>query len=450
MPRAGRVPTRTRHNPLYQDIQEDSDSTPRAVKVKRRLRPVDLDEEEEEYLDPRSSRRVLELAQSQQEEFELDESDDDVLNAPRSAEFRQDSFRVARDAELNSEDEDEDPIYMNVNEEEGLLRSLDLDASDLAVLENLHPSDHAERKTLADIILSKMGAAEGVAFPAVSPTQTQKHDSSDPAAGLDPRIVELFTKAGQSMLSTGPLPKVIKLLPSFPSWQRYLALTQPTSWHPAALRKATGIFVANMKPRQAQFFFRYVLLPAVRDDIAGGGAGRKVGRGLNVHYYEALVRAMFKPAPFFKGVVFPFLEENCTLKEAAIVASVLAKKSIPSVHLGAAIVHIAASDFSGPRALFLRVLLDKKKDLPYRVLDDLVFHFIRISNWAKSKGVDLPVLWHQSLLVFSQRYSANLTRDQKHALLDVVKANFHHQIGPEVRRELAFADNGRANIEMIS
>lgn len=34
------------------------------------------------------------------------------------------------------------------------------------------------------------------------------------------------------------------------------------------------------------------------------------------------------------------------------------------------------------------------------------------------------------------RYSADLTPDQKDALLDVVRANPHPQIGPEVRREL--------------
>jgi hypothetical protein len=62
---------------------------------------------------------------------------------------------------------------------------------------------------------------------------------------------------------------------------------------------------------------------------------------------------------------------------------------------------------SGPRALFLRVLIDKKKDLPYKVIDELVFHFIRVSNSRKSNGhrdtERLPVLWHQSLLSFCQR-----------------------------------------------
>jgi hypothetical protein len=34
------------------------------------------------------------------------------------------------------------------------------------------------------------------------------------------------------------------------------------------------------------------------------------------------------------------------------------------------------------------------------------------------------------------RYSADLTPDQKDALLDVIRATPHPQIGPEIRREL--------------
>lgn len=61
----------------------------------------------------------------------------------------------------------------------------------------------------------------------------------------------------------------------------------------------------------------------------------------------------------------------------------------------------------GPNSLFIRVLIDKKYQLPYKVVDALVFHFIRLSNTykARSRGdtEKLPVLWHQSLLAFCQR-----------------------------------------------
>ena len=120
--------------------------------------------------------------------------------------------------------------------------------------------------------------------------------------------------------------------------------------------------------------------------------------------------------------------------------------------------HVPNPPNTGPNSLFIRILLDKKHALPYKVVDALVFHFIRLSNTYKAKlgeSEKLPVLWHQSLLVFCQRffaifnlhcersiltyvirYASDLTPDQKDALLDVVRANPHPLISPEVRREL--------------
>lgn len=154
-----------------------------------------------------------------------------------------------------------------------------------------------------------------------------------------------------------------------------------------------------MKPAQARVFLQGVVLDAVREDI------RETGK-LSPHLYEALKRSLYKPGAFFKGIVFPMLEEGATLKEAAIVASVLAKVRVPLVHSAAALMRLANMEYSGPTSLFIRVLVDKKYALPYKVVDALVFHFIRLSNTYKAKRGEsekLPVLWHQSLLVFSQR-----------------------------------------------
>jgi essential nuclear protein 1 len=140
---------------------------------------------------------------------------------------------------------------------------------------------------------------------------------------------------------------------------------------------------------------------------------------------------------------------------------VLAKVKVPLLHSSAALIRLAGMDYSGtfafpvisrddhqrfctrarsqtgPTSLFIRVLLDKKHALPYKVLDALVFHFIRLAN-TNDPGT-LPVLWHQSLLVLCQRYAAHLAPEQKDALRDVVRTHPHAQIAPEVRRELAAA-----------
>jgi essential nuclear protein 1 len=186
---------------------------------------------------------------------------------------------------------------------------------------------------------------------------------------------------------------------------------------------------------------------------------------LNVHLFNALKKGLYKPAAWFKGFLFPLVAEGtCTLREATIVAAVLVRVSIPVLHSAAAIkglCDIAAREASagteggGATNIFIKALLDKKYALPYQVIDALVFHFLRFRSvdpasmrpgdmegamegvsGAGGKDVKLPVIWHQCLLSFAQRYRNDITEDQREALLDLLLTKGHSQIGPEVRREL--------------
>ena len=100
---------------------------------------------------------------------------------------------------------------------------------------------------------------------------------------------------------SGPLPKLFKVIPSLPAWARMLALTHPENWSPNACEAATKIFISNMKPAQAQLFLGVVLLDAVRQDILEH-------KKMNVHYFQALKKSMYKPGAFFKGFIFPLLD----------------------------------------------------------------------------------------------------------------------------------------------
>lgn len=117
-----------------------------------------------------------------------------------------------------------------------------------------------------------------------------------------------------------------------------------------------------------------------------------------------------------------------------------------------------SSEGTGATNIFIRIFLEKKYALPYKVIDALVFHFLRFrasdpipdgtgdtamrDSQAAAKAFKLPVLWHQSLLVFAQRYRNDITEDQREALLDLLLVRGHKEIGPEVRREL-LAGRGR-------
>jgi essential nuclear protein 1 len=431
MPRVQKS-VKQRHDPLLAQLDVDEAQAKygrisQPGKRMKRQKSSGDEESTEVVLDSKMSRRIFELARDQQEEIDMPEDEDETRHEDESESFKP---RV-QFAEYNDDEDSNDDDMSDNGDAEDMFQ---LDSGDIQALDALLPSNSGERRTLADIIFAKLESGETNGINVMQKVQ-QDQEHPDPALGLDPRLVESYSKLAIFLhgYKSGPLPKFFKVIPSLPAWARVLALTRPENWSPHACRAATRIFVSTMKPAQAQLFLSVVLLDAIREDIQSN-------KKLNVQYYECLKCALFKPAAFFKGIVFPMLENGCTLKEAAIIASVVAKKKVPVLHSAAALLRIANMDYTGPNSLFIRVLVDKKYQLPYKVVDALVFHFIRLSNTYKARGrgdtQKLPVLWHQSLLAFCQRYSPDLTPDQKDALLDVIRVNPHLQIGVEVRREL--------------
>jgi len=197
-----------------------------------------------------------------------------------------------------------------------------------------------------------------------------------------------------------------------------------------------------------------IVLEKVREDIYEN-------KKLNVHLFNSLKKALYKPSAFFKGFLFPLVSSgSCTLREAHIISAVLARVSVPVLQSAAALkglCEIAAQEASqgteggGATNIFIKTLLEKKYALPYQVIDALVFHFMRfrsidpasvqagsdpMAGVAENTRTKLPVIWHQSLLAFAQRYKGDITEDQREALLDLLLSHGHSAIGPEVRREL--------------
>eukprot|EP01048_Picozoa_sp_COSAG05_P023474 COSAG05_NODE_5100_length_1263_cov_1.665808_1_plen_97_part_00 len=89
------------------------------------------------------------------------------------------------------------------------------------------------------------------------------------------------------------------------------------------------------------------------------------------------------------------------------------------------------------------MLCDKKYALPHRVLDAMVAHFVRTAD--DPRGL-MPVLWHQSLLTFVQRYKHELTHDDREALKPVLRKQEHGEITKEIRRELYVVPNQQQQV----
>lgn len=65
----------------------------------------------------------------------------------------------------------------------------------------------------------------------------------------------------------------------------------------------------------------------------------------------------------------------------------------------------------------------------------------------QSELVELPVLWHQALLSFVQIYKRDVSSEQREALLELIKVQVHHQITPEIRRNLQNVESRNAESE---
>ncbi|BFZ61209.1 snoRNA-binding rRNA-processing protein [Saitoella coloradoensis] len=419
MPKTAKV-TRPRHDPLHLELQEDNAEatgavwagarTQRKKFADREARP----EKEEEYVDPKLSRKILQLAQEQQDELDTENGVVKAAPAPRKDTLNQPRLEMVDDEEGEEDEEEYEDFGDDVVEE------IEVDEGDEELFKKFLPSGLGERQSLADMIMQRIKEKEA-GVPSAAPEVDQQ-------LSLPPKVVEVYTKVGQLLhrYKSGKLPKAFKIIPGLRNWEEILWITRPDEWSPNACYEATRVFVSNLKAIQTQKFMSNILLQRVRDDIYEN-------KKLNYHLYMSLKKGLYKPAAWFKGFLFPLCQSgSCTLKEAAIVASVLVKVSVPALHSSAALLRLAEMDYTGPSSLFIRVLLDKKYALPYKVVDALVFHFLRLPGQHE----DLPVIFWQSFLIFAQRYKNDVTPEQKDALLDIIKSKGHPQIGPEIRREL--------------
>ncbi|XP_046392515.1 bystin [Ischnura elegans] len=402
--------------PLDIQLEDDKFAKP-SGRVKTRLRQDD----EDSFVDPQLSKKILQQARQQQ--LELEEN----IGISSASTFAKPSSNLGRN-NVESDDDDDD----EEDDEDGDLRGNEYESSlaqinpeDERAIERFMSKNPEARRTLADIIAEKITEKQ-------TELATQLSDAGNlQLEDIDPRVKEMYEGVGEvlSKYRTGKLPKAFKIIPRLRNWEQILYITNPTSWSAAAMYMATRIFASNLKEKMAQRFYNLVLLPRIRDDIA---EFKKV----NFHLFQAMRKALYKPGAFMKGFLLPLCESgNCTLREAIIVGAVIARNSIPMLHSSAAILKIAEMDYNGANSIFLRIFFDKKYALPYRVVDAVVFHFLRFQRDRR----ELPVLWHQALLTFVQRYKGDVSSEQKEALLGLLRAQNHPKITPEVRRELQSA-----------
>ncbi|KAJ2687815.1 snoRNA-binding rRNA-processing protein, partial [Coemansia spiralis] len=219
-----------RHDPLHMELRADGQVTTKgrtkyAEREERRLKK----EGTGGVVDPKTSKRLVELAREQQEEVEAENGSDEAYG-----EFPEDSDGAGSESDEGAEYSEEEEEDYECDEE--------LEGDDAATFEKFMPTAPRERQNLADIIMAKIKEHEAKEAAGSSGSKRSA------APGLDPKIVQVYTKIGELLkrYKSGPVPKAFKIIPSIRNWEEVMYLTRPDTWTPQATYQATRMFVSNM------------------------------------------------------------------------------------------------------------------------------------------------------------------------------------------------------------
>ena len=457
-----------------EDFIHDNLSNKIMAQARKQLEDIEREEKEEEERDaggggssqkqpkrkPSQGRQILLEGKSSmldhgiEEEYDSDDDDDDNGDNNKNTNKKNAFDEEEGEAELeyDSEEDKRSEFAYNLDKEyeHEEYSDVELDEEDEHALNAFMNPFGGQQRSLADMILEKIHDKEAEEQGAALEMLEDEEDERQKKAamleefapeGIDEKVLQVYRKVGDLLkrYTTGKFPKAFKIIPALSNWEEVLWLTRPDTWSPHAMFQATRLFASNLNEHMAQRFYVLVLLPRVRDDI-------QEHKRLHHALYQALRKATFKPGAWFKGILLPLCEsKTCTLREAVVLSSVLAKTSVPALHSAAVLMKLSELEYAGTTSFFIRVLLDKKYALPYRVVDALVENFLRFANEDRT----LPVVWHQSFLCFVQRYKHELSKEQKKRLSKLASAHQNHYlISPEIVRELANSDTSRGDKRM--
>ncbi|KAA3455461.1 bystin [Gossypium australe] len=367
---------------------------------KKRSKAPKHHQKQDKMLSTGISSKILKEALLQQKEIEDEASGGNVRNAFGSVEEEHNKHEEEEEEEdidnFGDIDNFDDPYVGKMGDFD------EIDEEDEKLLEAFLSKDAVLQRTLANIIIQKIKENDG-----------NVASETRPLPKLDDSLIDLYKGVAKFLnkYTAGKMPKAFKHIPSMQLWEDVLYLTEPEQWSPNAMFQATRIFASNLGAKKAERFYRLVLLPCIiRDDI-------RKNKRLHFALYQSLKKALYKPAAFNKGILFPLCKSGtCNLREAVIVGSVLQKLSIPMLH----------------SSYFIKLLLEKKYALPYLVVDAVVAHFMRFLEDTRI----MPVIWHQSLLAFVQRYKNELRNEDKNNLRILLDTQKHKLVTPEIIREL--------------
>lgn len=190
--------------------------------------------------------------------------------------------------------------------------------------------------------------------------------------------------------------------------------------------QATIVFITGVEKKMSQSFFSLILLPRIRKNI-------RADRKLHPMLHQALKKSLNRPVAFFGGIIFPFCKSfNRTLRETVILSCLINCASIPASISLSALLQLIQMPFNATNEIFIRVLLCKQYIFSREIIEILVNHF---SSYRKVTYL-LPVIWHQNLLTFVNRYDSNISEKNRQELKLLVKTHNHRKISNKILQKL--------------
>ncbi|SCN12620.1 essential nuclear protein 1, putative [Plasmodium malariae] len=219
----------------------------------------------------------------------------------------------------------------------------------------------------------------------------------------------------------GKLHKALTLLVKSPKWFDLLLLTNPKEWTTQATFEVTKLFSSGLKEKDVYIYYEHILLPIILENI-------EENKKLDSFLYKTLIKALYKSKAWFKGILFPVLQMECTKKQLIIFGSVIQKMSISINTVIDGLNEIFTFPWNTNISYLLIIFFNKKYAFSKEFIKKCVEYFVNFEKYADP----LTINWHKSLLTLVQNYRGLMEEVHIDKLKFLLKKKNHPLITSEI------------------
>ncbi|CRG96150.1 U3/U14 snoRNA-associated small subunit rRNA, putative [Plasmodium gallinaceum] len=244
---------------------------------------------------------------------------------------------------------------------------------------------------------------------------------------IDPLVEKCYKTIGEELANykKGKLHRAFKILTKSPKWFELLLLTKPKKWTTQATFEATKLFSSGLKEADVCKFYEFILLPIILENI-------DQNKKLDSFLYKTLIKALYKSNAWFKGILFPLLQNECTKKQMIIIGSVVQKMSISVNSVICGLNEIFKFPWNSTIGYFLCIFFNKKYSFPKQFIEGCVEYFIKFQNYQNH----LTIVWHKALLMLILNYKELLDESHLDKIKVLIQKKNHHQISSEILKHM--------------